>query len=150
MWPQVSRELTLVCLTTTATTPAELRTLIITSSLEAQHLNTRDQTAMDTDNTSDLLALNNVNNVISSADKLSSDAVYHQCCSACTSSYKDTLVSASQDETFGKKITIQTPLIGSLGDHPNGDGTFHGSRVMKGNVCVNQSLSSSFDPENRY
>jgi hypothetical protein len=113
---------------------------------EAQHPNTLGQTSMDTDNSSDPPALNDVNNVISSADKLSSVAVEHQCHSARTSGYKDTLVSVSQDETFGKNITIQTPLIGSLGDHPNVDGTFHGSRVMKGNVCVNQLLSSSFDP----
>jgi hypothetical protein len=65
---------------------------------------------MDTDSGSAPRSLNI--NVISNDDNISDDAVYHQCSSARISSLKDTLVSVSQDETFGKTITIQTPLVG--------------------------------------
>jgi hypothetical protein len=99
---------------------------------------------MDTDSGGASRLLNK--NVISNETNISDDAVHHQCRTARVTSFKDTLVSVSQDETFGKTISIQTPLVGSLGDHPNAGGTFHGSRVMKGNACVNQSISASFDP----
>ncbi len=74
------------------------------------------------------------------------DAVYYQCRSARTSTYKDTLISVSQDETFGKKIIAPSTAIGSLEDHGDVAHTFHGSRLMKGNVTVNQSISCTFDP----
>ncbi len=73
------------------------------------------------------------------------DSVYYQCHSARTSCQKDTLVSISVDESFGKRMTIQSPSIGSLEDHDGIGNTFHGSRVMKGNHTVNESISSSFD-----
>jgi hypothetical protein len=42
------------------------------------------------------------------------DSVYYQCHSARTSCQKDTLVSVSVDESFGKRMTVQSPGIGSL------------------------------------
>jgi hypothetical protein len=105
-----------------------------------------DRCKMDTDSGGTSCLQNK--NVISNDSNISNDAVYHQCRTARISCYKDTLVSVSQDETFGKTVSIQTPLVGSFGDHPNVGGTFHGSRVKKGNACVNQSLSASFDPAN--
>jgi hypothetical protein len=107
-------------------------------------VSTVDQCEMDTDIGGASRLLNK--NVISNGTNISDDAVYHQCRTALVTSFKDTLVSVSKDETFGKTISIQTPLVGSLGDHPNACGTFHGSCVMKGNTCVNQSISASFDP----
>jgi hypothetical protein len=74
------------------------------------------------------------------------DALYFQCRSARLSSFKDNLISVSHDESFGKKLVAQSPLFGSLEDHGNLDKTFHGSRTMRGNEIVNQSISSSFDP----
>jgi hypothetical protein len=74
------------------------------------------------------------------------DAVYFQCRSARTAGYKDTLVSVSQDESFGKKLTVQSPVVGTFEDHENLANTFHGSRVTKGNATINQSVSMSFDP----
>jgi hypothetical protein len=58
------------------------------------------------------------------------------------------LVSISPDSTFGKKIASQSNPVGSFEDHSEIDKTFHGSRILKGNATVNQSLSSSFDPSN--
>jgi hypothetical protein len=77
------------------------------------------------------------------------DAVYYQCRSARTSMYKYTLISVSQDETFGKKITAPSTVIGLLEDHGNIARTFHSSRLMKGNVTMNQSESCTFDPSTR-
>jgi hypothetical protein len=74
------------------------------------------------------------------------DAVYFQCRSARMAGYKDTLVSVSQDESFGKKLTVQSPTVGTFEDHENLANTFHGSRVTKGNTTINQSASMSFDP----
>jgi hypothetical protein len=74
------------------------------------------------------------------------DAVYYQCKSARTSLYKDTLISVYQDETFGKKIVAPSTAIGSLDDSRDVALTFHGSRLMRGNDTVNQSISSTFDP----
>jgi hypothetical protein len=68
------------------------------------------------------------------------DAVYYQCRSGRTSMYKDTLVSVSQDESFGKKIIAPSTSIGSLEDHGSVTCTFQGSRVMRGNDTVNQSV----------
>jgi hypothetical protein len=74
------------------------------------------------------------------------DATYLQCRAARMSSHKDLLVSVSQDESFGKTVTVQSANIGSFEDHGNLATTFLGSRMMRGNVTVNQSISSSFDP----
>jgi hypothetical protein len=54
------------------------------------------------------------------------DAVYFQCRAARTSSSKDLLISVTSDDTFGKKITVQSPPIGSFEDHGKIGETFHG------------------------
>ncbi len=74
------------------------------------------------------------------------DSVYYQCRSARTMCQKDTLVSVSVDESFGKQVIVQSPNIGSFEDHDDMVNTFHGSRIMKGNEVVNESISASFDP----
>jgi hypothetical protein len=74
------------------------------------------------------------------------DAMYHQYRNSRLSDRRDNLVSISADSTFGKQIVTQTATVGSFEDHPGLDKTFHGSRVLKGNLTVNQSLSCSFDP----
>jgi hypothetical protein len=74
------------------------------------------------------------------------DATYVQCRAARLSSHKDLLISVSQDESFGKTVTVQSACIGSFEDHGGLEKTFLGSRMMRGNVTVNQSISSSFDP----
>jgi hypothetical protein len=74
------------------------------------------------------------------------DSVYYQCCSPRTMCQKDTLVSVSLEESFGKRVIVQSPNIGSLEDHEGICNTFHGSRIMKGNNIVNESISASFDP----
>jgi lysophospholipase L1-like esterase len=74
------------------------------------------------------------------------DTVYYQCHSARIACQKDTLVSVSVDESFGKRMTIQSPSVGSFEDHVGIGNTFHGSRVMKGNCTVNESVSITFDP----
>ncbi len=72
-----------------------------------------DHCQMDTDSGGASRLQNN--NVISNGINISDDAVYHQCRTARVSSFKDVQVSVSKDETFGKTITIQTPLVGSPG-----------------------------------
>jgi hypothetical protein len=74
------------------------------------------------------------------------DATYVQCRAARMSSHKDLLISVSQDESFGKTVIVQSASIGSFEDHGNLTTTFLGSRMMRGNVTVNQSISASFDP----
>ncbi len=74
------------------------------------------------------------------------DATYFQCRAARMSSHKDLLISVSQDESFGKTVTVQSATIGSFEDHGNLTSTFLGSRMMRGNETVNESLSASFDP----
>ncbi len=74
------------------------------------------------------------------------DAVYHQCNSTRSALRKDTLTSVSPDNSFGKTVTVQTLSVGSLLDHEGLEKTFHGSRIMRGNVAVNESISCSFDP----
>jgi hypothetical protein len=74
------------------------------------------------------------------------DPVYYQCRSARILCQKDTLVSVSVDESFGKSVIVQSPSIGSIEDHEGICNTFHGSRVMRGNNTVNESISASFDP----
>jgi hypothetical protein len=72
--------------------------------------------------------------------------MYYQCRSARLAGRQDTFVSVTLDSSFGKIVTVQSPPIGSFEDHCNIRGTFHGSRVLRGNVVVNESLSCSFDP----
>jgi hypothetical protein len=76
------------------------------------------------------------------------NAMYYQCRSARLAGRHATFVSISNDtcSSFGKIVTVQSPQIGSLKDHCNIRETFHGSRVMRGNAVVNESLSCSFDP----
>jgi hypothetical protein len=74
------------------------------------------------------------------------DSVYYQCRSARTMCQKDTLVSVSVDESFGKQVIVQSPNIGSFEDQDDIVNTFRGSRIMKGNEVVNESISASFDP----
>jgi hypothetical protein len=62
------------------------------------------------------------------------------------SSHKDLLISVSQDESFGRNVTVQSAAIGSFEDHGKIGSTFHGSRIMRGNETVNESLSASLDP----
>jgi hypothetical protein len=76
------------------------------------------------------------------------DAVYHQCRASRTSGFRETLISISNDSTFGKKVISQSPNIGSFEDHAGIEKTFHGTRVLKGTVKVNQAISISFDPNN--
>jgi hypothetical protein len=74
------------------------------------------------------------------------DATYFQCRAARMSSHKDLLISVSQDESFGKTVTVQSASIGSFEDHGNLTTTFLGSQMMRGNTTVNQSISASIDP----
>jgi hypothetical protein len=74
------------------------------------------------------------------------DATYFQCRAARMSSHKDLLISVSQDESFGKTVTVQSASIGSFEDHGNLTNTFLGSRMMRGNETVNQLISASVDP----
>jgi hypothetical protein len=97
-------------------------------------LNTAAATAMDTDQAAH------------SAPPSEMDATYVQCHAARTSSHKDLLISVSQDETFGKTVSVQSASIGPLEDHGNLASTFLGSRMMRGNETVNQSISASIDP----
>jgi hypothetical protein len=76
------------------------------------------------------------------------DAMYYQCKSARLESRTDVFVSVSQDNSFGKVVSVQSPQIGSFEDHCNIKDKFHGSRVMRGNAVVNESISCSFDPAN--
>jgi hypothetical protein len=76
------------------------------------------------------------------------DDMYHQCRASRISVHRDNLVSICPDGTFGKKIISQAVPVGSFEDHNGIETTFRGSRILKGNVSVNQSLSSSFDPSN--
>jgi hypothetical protein len=77
---------------------------------------------------------------------LGSDAIYHQCKTARLHSRKDILISVSPDNSFGKTVIVQSPQIGSLSDCQHIENTFHGSRIMKGSVITNDSISCSFDP----
>jgi hypothetical protein len=74
------------------------------------------------------------------------DAMYYQCRSARLAGRQDTFVSLSNDNSFGKIVTVQSPQIGSFEDHCNLEDTFHGSQIMRGNTVVNESISCSFDP----
>jgi hypothetical protein len=100
----------------------------------ASSLNIAPASAMDTDQADQSSATTEL------------DATYVQCRAARLSSHKDLLISVSQDESFGKTVIVQSASIGSFEDHGNLSTTFLGSRMMRGNVTVNQSISSSFDP----
>jgi hypothetical protein len=76
------------------------------------------------------------------------DAMFYQCRASRLSSFRDTLVSISSDTTFGKKISSPSVPIGTFEDHTGLKNTFHGSRLLRGNATVNQSISLSFDPAN--
>jgi hypothetical protein len=66
------------------------------------------------------------------------DASYIQCRAARLSGHKDLLISVSQDESYGKNVTVQSACIGSLEDHGNLQSTFFGSRQS-----INQFLCRS-------
>jgi hypothetical protein len=74
------------------------------------------------------------------------DAMYFQCRAARLSGHKDKLISVSRDDSFGRTVIVPSAAIGSFENHSNIAATFHGSRVMRGNQTVNESLSASFDP----
>jgi hypothetical protein len=76
------------------------------------------------------------------------DAMYYQCKSARLACRTDVFVSVSQDNSFGKVVSVQSPQFGSFEDHCNFKDTFHGSRVLRGSSVVNESISCSFDPAN--
>jgi hypothetical protein len=54
------------------------------------------------------------------------DAMYHQCKSARLACKTDTFVSLSQDNSFGRVVTVQSPQFGSFEDHCNFAETYHG------------------------
>jgi hypothetical protein len=74
------------------------------------------------------------------------DALHLQCRASRLNSFRETLVSISTDNTFGKKIISNAPVFGTLDDHGGLEHTFHGARIMKGPQTVNQSVSASFEP----
>jgi hypothetical protein len=55
------------------------------------------------------------------------DAMYYQSRSARLAGRQDTFVSLSNDNSFGKIVTVQSPQIGSFEDHCNLQDMFHGS-----------------------
>jgi hypothetical protein len=85
-------------------------------------------TAMDTD-----LPIPGTSGTIPSESGL--DAVYFQCRSARISSFKYTLISVSRDESFGKKLSVQSPLFGSFEDHGN-----LGKNFMDLGICAETKL----------
>jgi hypothetical protein len=99
--------------------------------------------AMETDPPRDCPSLQRNN---SGSDTLTTYAVHFQCRSARESSHRDHLVSVARQNVWGKKFTVQSLQMGTLEDHGHINSACHGSRVMKGNVIVNQSISCSFDP----
>jgi hypothetical protein len=89
-----------------------------------------------------------IDNVISDQHSSTIDPLYHQCKNARRTSFVDRLVSVTNDGTFGTIVTSPSPQIGHMTDHDGLENTFCGSRIQKGNVMVNQSVSLSFDPTN--
>jgi hypothetical protein len=104
-----------------------------------------DRSAMETESHSQK---NTAVQIDSNVSNVIPDAMYHQCRASRISVHRDNLVSISPDSTFGKRIVSQSIPVGSFEDHSGIEKTFHGSRILKGNATVNQSLSSSFDPSN--
>jgi hypothetical protein len=89
-----------------------------------------------------------IDNVITDHPSSNVDPLYHQCKTARRMAYVEHLVSVTNDGTFGTIVTSPSSQIGHLTDHDNLENTFHGSRIQKGNITVNQSVSMSFDPAN--
>ncbi len=89
-----------------------------------------------------------IDNVMSEQSTSIIDPLYHQCKIARRMSFVDRLVSVTNDGTFGSIVTSPSPQIGHLTDHDGLANTFCGSRIQKGNVTANQSISLSFDPTN--
>jgi hypothetical protein len=89
-----------------------------------------------------------IDNVMSAQSTTIIDPLYHQCKIARRMSFVDRLVSVTNDGTFGSVVTSPSPQIGHLTDHVGLANTFCGSRIQKGNVTANQSISLSFDPTN--
>jgi hypothetical protein len=89
-----------------------------------------------------------VDNVMPDQLTSSIDPLYHQCKIARRMSFVDRLVSVTNDGTFGSIVTSPSPHIGHLTDHDGLANTFCGSRIQKGTVTANQSISLSFDPTN--
>jgi hypothetical protein len=104
----------------------------------------REPTAMDTSN----IEKDRAANVNASGSPGHLNATYYQCRASRLNSFRDTLISISADDTFGKKVVSVSPTFGSLEDHDGIKKTFAGSRILKNNVTVNQSCSMSFDPCN--
>jgi hypothetical protein len=102
-------------------------------------------TAMDTESTS---SADTATGSSISSNFTVLDAMFHQCRASRLSGFRYTLVSISSDNTFGEKIVSPTVPIGTFEDHNGLKNTFHGSRLLRGNVTVNQSISLSFDPTN--
>jgi hypothetical protein len=100
----------------------------------------------DERNTNDVNML--VDNVISEEQTTTIDPLYYQCKNARRMSFVDRLVSVTNDGTFGSVVCSLSPQIGHLTDHDGLANTFCGSRIQKGTVTVNQSVSLSFDPTN--
>jgi hypothetical protein len=74
------------------------------------------------------------------------DAVYFQCRSARTAGFKDVLISVSQDDSFGKKLTVQSPCIGSFEDYSSITETFTqatAATCTRRNIKKQQWLGSS-------
>jgi hypothetical protein len=74
------------------------------------------------------------------------DPLYYQCKTARRMSFVDRLISVTNDGTFGTSVTSSSPQIAHLTDHDGLHNTFNGSRIKKGTETVNQSMSTSFDP----
>jgi hypothetical protein len=74
--------------------------------------------------------------------------LYYQCRAARDASNCETVVSLSQDESFGAIGQVQQEQIGSFDCLPAKGrivSTFHRSRFRRGLCEVNQSISFSFD-----
>jgi hypothetical protein len=97
-------------------------------------------------NTDDVNML--VDNVSSEQQTSTIDPLYYQCKNARRMSFVDSLVSVTNDGTFGSVVSSPSPQIGHLTDHDGLANTFCGSRIQKGSVTVNQSVILSFDPTN--
>jgi hypothetical protein len=84
-----------------------------------------------------------IDNVIIDQPYSNVDPLYHQCKTARRMAYVERLVSVTNNGTFGTIIISPSSQIGHLTDHDNLENMFHGSRIQKGNVTVNQSVSMS-------
>jgi hypothetical protein len=98
--------------------------------------------ASEMGNTDVDMAIDNV----TSSDNNILDPLYLQCKTARRMLHVDHLISVTNDGTFGTTVTSASHHVGHLTDHANLHYTFHGSRIKKGSETVNQSISTSFDP----